>query len=135
MITIVENTLRDGSYVVDFQFTSRNTFDITNGLARLGFKMIEVGHGLGLGAWNNPKAGLSKENDEEYIRAARKAADGNAQIGVFFIPGLGTKDDMKRAKDAGVDFLRIGANIDSFRVTKEYLGYAKELGLFSCINL
>ena len=84
MINIVENTLRDGSYVVDFQFTSQNTYDITKGLRDLGFKMIEVGHGLGLGAWNNPKAGLSKQTDEEYIRAAREAAK-NAAIGVFFI--------------------------------------------------
>src|SRR5687768_11796614 len=108
MINIVENTLRDGSYVVDFQFTSQNTYDITKGLRDLGFKMIEVGHGLGLGAWNNPKAGLSKQTDEEYIRAAREAAK-NAAIGVFFIPGIGTHDDILKAKNAGIDFIRIGS--------------------------
>ena len=134
MINIVENTLRDGSYVVDFQFTSKNTYDLTKGLADLGFKMIEIGHGLGLGAWNNPKAGLSKENDEEYIKAARKAAP-NASIGVFFIPGVGTKDDIYKAKEAGIDFIRIGSNIDNFKITREYLDYSKQLGLFSAINL
>lgn len=135
MITIVENTLRDGSYVVDFQFTAKNTFEITGGLANLGFNMIEIGHGLGLGAWNNPKAGVSKESDEDYIKAARAAAGDRAQIGVFFIPGVGTKSDIKKAKEAGVDFIRIGANIDNFRVTQEYLAYSKELDIFSCINL
>lgn len=134
MINIVENTLRDGSYVVDFQFTSQNTHDLTKGLADLGFRMIEVGHGLGLGAWNNPKAGLSKENDREYIRSARKAAPG-AEIGVFFIPGIGTKQDMLIAKELGIDFIRIGTNIDNFRITREYLEYAKELGLFAAVNL
>jgi 4-hydroxy-2-oxovalerate aldolase len=134
VINIVENTLRDGSYVVDFQFTSKNTYDLTKGLDDLGFKMIEVGHGLGLGAWNNPKAGLSKENDEGYIQAAREAAK-NATIGVFFIPGIGTNDDILKAKDAGIDFIRIGSNIDNFRVTRNSLQYAKKLGLFSAINL
>src|SRR5688572_11889298 len=134
MIKIVENTLRDGSYVVDFQFTKEDTRRVTAGLARLGFEMIEIGHGLGLGAWNNPKAGLSKENDETYIRAARKASP-DAKVGVFFIPGLGTKADIKSAKEAGIDFIRIGTNIDTFRVTREYLEYAKELGLFAAINL
>ncbi|WP_276373591.1 hypothetical protein [Chryseolinea sp. H1M3-3] len=134
MITIVENTLRDGSYVVDFQLTAENTFDLTKGLANLGFKMIEVGHGLGLGAWNNPKAGLSRENDLTYIRSARDGAP-TAQIGVFFIPGIGTKNDILNAKNAGLDFIRIGANIDSFKLTREYLEYARDLGLFTAVNL
>jgi 4-hydroxy-2-oxovalerate aldolase len=134
MINIVENTLRDGSYVVDFQFTSENTFNITKGLSELGFEFIEVGHGLGLGAWNNPKAGLSRQNDLEYIKAAREASP-NAKIGVFFIPGIGTMTDIKNAKDAGIDFIRIGINIDNYKTTHDYLRYAKELGLFAAINL
>lgn len=134
MINIIENTLRDGSYAVDFQFTSKNTYDISKGLSNLGFDMIEVGHGLGLGAWNNPKAGFSKENDEVYIRSAREAAP-NSRIGVFFIPGIGTREDILKARNAGIDFIRIGTNIDNFQVTLEYLEYAKKLGLFVAINL
>jgi 4-hydroxy-2-oxovalerate aldolase len=134
VIKIVENTLRDGSYVVDFQFTSKDTFDLTQGMSDLGFEMIEVGHGLGLGAWNNPKAGLSKENDDQYIKAARMATK-RAQIGVFFIPGIGTKEDILRAKENGIDFIRIGSNIDTFEVTRDYLEYAKKLGLFCAVNL
>jgi 4-hydroxy-2-oxovalerate aldolase len=134
MIQIVENTLRDGSYVVDFQLTAQNTFDVASGLSRLGFDMIEVGHGLGLGAWSNPKAGLSKENDVDYIRAARRAAP-SAKIGVFFIPGIGTKQDIALAKEAGIDFIRVGINIDNFRQTLEYVEYAKSLGLFTAVNL
>ena len=61
MLNIIENTLRDGSYVVDFQFNKEQTGEISRGLNELGFNLIEVGHGLGLGAWKNPKHGLSKE--------------------------------------------------------------------------
>jgi 4-hydroxy-2-oxovalerate aldolase len=134
MINIVENTLRDGSYVVDFQFTAEDTYNLAKGLADIGFRMIEIGHGLGLGAWNNPKVGLSRESDERYISAARQGAP-NSNIGVFFIPGVGTKDDIQKATKAGIDFIRIGTNIDNYRIAREYVEYSKEQGLFSAVNL
>jgi 4-hydroxy-2-oxovalerate aldolase len=134
MITIVENTLRDGSYAVDFQLTANDTFKVTKGLADLGFKMIEVGHGLGLGAWNNQKAGISREDDKTYIQSARDATQ-EAKIGVFFIPGIGKKEDILGAKAAGIDFVRIGSNIDNFRITREYAEFAKSQNLFCAINL
>jgi 4-hydroxy-2-oxovalerate aldolase len=134
MINIVENTLRDGSYAVDFQFTSKNTFDLVKGLEELGFQYIEIGHGLGLGAWKNPKAGLARESDEEYIQSAKKAVK-ESLIGVFFIPGIGTKDDILKAKEKGIDFIRIGNNIDDFSKIRPYAEYAKSLGLMVCVNL
>lgn len=134
MINIVENTLRDGSYVIDFQFDKQQTFNITKGLRGLGFDFIEVGHGLGLGAWNNPKTGLSKENDEQYIIAAKNAAP-DAKIGVFFIPGIGTKNDIDIAVANGIDFIRIGNNVDTFEKTNEFAEYAKKKGLTVAINL
>lgn len=134
MINIVENTLRDGSYAIDFQFDKIQTLEITRGLNKLGFDFIEVGHGLGLGAWNNPKAGLSKENDETYIRAARLAAP-DANIGVFFIPGIGCYDDIDQACDNGISFIRIGSNVDTFRNARQFAEYSKKKGLFVAVNL
>ncbi|MEZ4938055.1 MAG: hypothetical protein R2799_10740 [Crocinitomicaceae bacterium] len=134
MIHIIENTLRDGSYTMDFQMTAKHTEDITRSLAQAGFEIIEVGHGLGLGAYNNPKTGLAAENDEIYIRSA-KAVAGNAKISAFFIPGIGTKDDMKKAADNGLDVIRIGINVNEFNKCREYAEYAKELGMFAGINM
>ncbi|WP_291726760.1 hypothetical protein [Bernardetia sp.] len=134
MINIVENTLRDGSYVIDFQFDRFQTARITKGLYDLGFEYIEVGHGLGLGAWNNPKTGLSKEDDQTYVRAAKEAAP-NAKIGTFFIPNIGTKEDIDKAVDAGISFIRIGNNVDYFERIREYAEYAKKKGLIVGVNL
>lgn len=134
MINIVENTLRDGSYVIDFQFDKYQTSNITKRLSELGFNMIEVGHGLGLGAWNKPLAGLSKENDSAYISAAVGAAP-NAKVGVFFIPGIGTLDDMDKAIDLGIKFIRIGSNVDTYNNTLKFVEYAKKRGLFTAVNL
>ena len=134
MIKIVENTLRDGSYLIDFQFDRNHTADISRGLASLGFEYIEVGHGLGLGAWNKPALGLSKENDSNYIRAAKEAAP-EAKIGVFFIPGIGTKEDIDTAIDDGIGFIRVGTNIDTFEKAHDFADYAKQKGLIVAVNL
>jgi 4-hydroxy-2-oxovalerate aldolase len=134
MLNIVENTLRDGSYVIDFNFTKEQTADITKGLFDLGLEFIEVGHGLGLGAWNNKKAGYSKEDDRTYITAAKEAAP-EAKVGAFFIPGIGNKEDIDIAVDSGVNFLRIGSNVDSYTSTLEFAEYAKNKGLWVAVNL
>ncbi len=134
MINLLENTLRDGSYVIDFQFNKQQTADVVGGLQGLGFKMIEVGHGLGLGAWNNPKCGLSAENDEAYITAAKKVA-GDAKIAAFFIPGIGNEDDIRAAAANGLDFIRIGTNINEFRKAKPFVELARSLGLMVAVNL
>jgi 4-hydroxy-2-oxovalerate aldolase len=134
MINIVENTLRDGSYVINFQFNKEQTSVITKGLYELGFEFIEVGHGLGLGAYNNSKVGLSKESDETYIKSAKEAAP-DAKIGVFFIPGIGTIDDVNKAVDNGISLLRVGSNVDTFKNTKPFVEHAKNKGLTVAVNL
>ncbi len=134
MITILENTLRDGSYVIDFQFDRQQTANITKELFDLGLKHIEVGHGLGLGAWNKTHFGLSKEDDVTYVRAAREAAP-EADIAVFFIPGIGTEEDINKAIEAGVSFLRVGTNIDTYKKAEYFAAYAKKKGIRVAINL
>ena len=134
MVQIVENTLRDGSYVIDFQFSEKQTGDIVSGFDQLGFDYVEIGHGLGLGAWNNPTTGLAKESDDAYINSAVSNRT-NTKIGVFFIPGIGSYKDIDKASKLGIDFIRIGINIDDFALTKPFAEYAKKKGLMVCVNL
>lgn len=134
MTTIIENTIRDGSYVVDFQLSLEQSNAIVKGLDWLGFEYIEVGHGLGLGAGKNPATGLSKESDEAYINGAKAVAQ-NAKVGVFFIPGVGSLDDIRMAADLGVDFIRIGVNIDRYAEMTAAAELAKQSGLWLGLNL
>ena len=48
--TNLEVTLRDGSDAIDFKFTVNDTELIGRALENVGFEMIEIGHGVGLGA-------------------------------------------------------------------------------------
>jgi 4-hydroxy 2-oxovalerate aldolase len=131
-VEILECTLRDGSYAVDFKFTENDTAILAGVLGRLGFRWIEVGHGVGLGAMKAGK-GSMPATDERLIEAAKRAAP-NAQIGCFFIPGIGTADQLKSAQAAGLDFVRIGYHAPEIEEAYPYLTLAKELGLKPCLN-
>ncbi len=131
-VEILECTLRDGSYAVDFKFTENDTAVLAGVLGRLGFRWIEVGHGVGLGAAKAGK-GAMPASDERLIEAAKRAAPG-ANIGCFFIPGIGTAEQLKSARAAGLDFVRIGYNAPEIEDAFSYLTLAKELGLKVCLN-
>jgi 4-hydroxy 2-oxovalerate aldolase len=131
-IDILDCTLRDGSYLINFQFNCHDTGFISNALESSGIKYIEVGHGLGLDAGSIK--GQPLEDDIAYIKSA-KVATNKALIGVFYIPGIGQLASIKKALDAGLDFIRIGVNIFDYQQAKESVEYAKSLGLEVWINL
>jgi 4-hydroxy-2-oxovalerate aldolase len=129
---ILEVTLRDGSYLIDFQFTAEDTATIAAALESIGFRWIEVGHGLGLNASQAGK-GMAAATDEEYMEAATQALD-HAKWGMFFIPGIGREEDIRLAASYGMSFLRIGTNVTEAAQAEPYIALAKELGLIVSYN-
>jgi 4-hydroxy-2-oxovalerate aldolase len=123
---ILECTLRDGSYAVDYQFTARDCGDLCAALESAGFDLIEIGHGVGLGG-SGAKHGHAAATDEEYCRAAAQSLK-KARFGAFFIPGIGTKEHLKMAREHGMRFIRIGTNITQVEEAKPFIEYAKKLG-------
>lgn len=133
MTEILDCTLRDGSYVNGFQFSTTETSLITKGLSDCGIKYIEVGHGLGLGASRKGGEFLAAETDQDYLKAAVEYA-GSSLVGVFCIPGIATLDDIKMAHAEGANFIRIGCNVDEVESTKKYIECARNLGMEVCAN-
>jgi 4-hydroxy-2-oxovalerate aldolase len=132
---ILECTLRDGSYAIDYQFTAHETETVTRALSDAGFKWIEVGHGVGLGA-SEKGIGEAKETDLDYIRAGKRAVDGSDSIiGSFFIPGIGEARHLDTAREAGLDLVRIGTNITEYKTAEASVKYAKSLGFLVSVNL
>lgn len=132
-IDILDTTLRDGNYAVDFQFTVRDTKIIAFALDGAGFDWIEIGHGLGLNASNSDK-GKAAASDREYLQAV-KGALRRAKYGMFFIPGIGRPRDIKMACDLGMSFIRVGTNADKVPEAKKYINLAKKMGLTVFSNL
>jgi len=132
-ITILDTTLRDGSYAIDFKFSMDDTKRIASALEKAGVRQIEVGHGWGL---NAESAGLGKalQTDEEYVIAARSVIS-KAIFGCFFIPGVARAGDLVMARDLGMDFVRIGNNITEYELQENYIKIAKNLGFHVSSNL
>ena len=132
MTKILDTTLRDGSYVVNFQITAEQTYQIAKALDAEGMDFIEIGHGLGLnaGSFDSMRGAC---NDEEYLEAAA-AAIKRAVWGAFFIPGIGRFEDIDLAAKYKMPMIRIGANINEFEKAERYIKYAKEKGMFVCAN-
>lgn len=129
---ILETTLRDGSYVIDFQFTAADTAVICGKLEEAGFDLIEVGHGIGLGA-SRAGAGKAAETDEAYMQAASKALN-KASWGMFCIPGIATLEDLDVGIANGMDFVRIGTNVEDAAKAEAFVRKAKKAGLWVACN-
>jgi 4-hydroxy-2-oxovalerate aldolase len=129
---IMEVTLRDGSYVVDFQFTAHDTATMASVLEKLGFRWIEAGHGLGLNG-SASGAGQAAATDEQYLEAMAGSVKA-ARWGMFYIPGVGRPEDLQRAVRYGMSFVRIGVNVTEAHKAESLIDLAKGLGLTVCCN-
>lgn len=131
-VRILECTLRDGSYVINFQFTEGDTKTICKALEDVGFDMIEVGHGIGLGASEKGK-GIAAESDETYLRAAAETVK-KADWGMFCIPGIAELKHVDLAGEYNMKFIRIGTNVEDYQESKPFIERAKKYGMFVCSN-
>lgn len=133
VLEILDTTLRDGSYVIDFQFTAEDTALIASTLEAAGIGLIEVAHGLGLGAAREGH-GDQASTDRETLETAASVLK-EARFGAFFIPGIGNHDDLELAADCGVHFIRVGTNITDLEEAQPYVEHAKRLGMTAFCNL
>jgi len=121
---ILDVTVRDGSYALDYQFETDQVAGIAGALDRTGIEYIEVSHGCGLGAGEN--LGLAaKATDAEYVGAA-KGAVRRAKIGVIAgaAPVTQFKDIDTIIED--VDFIRYFTNCANPRGIENNLNYTKK---------
>jgi 4-hydroxy 2-oxovalerate aldolase len=125
---IMDCTLRDGSYAINFKFNQKDTSVITKKLSRAKIPLIEVGHGIGLGA-SKKGLGNSACSDEEYCIAASESIEGESKWGMFCIPGISSIEDLKIASSYGIDFIRIGTDVLNIKSSRKFIEFAKSEGI------
>lgn len=133
MATILDCTLRDGSYVNNFQFTARDTKILCEKLQESGISFIEIGHGLGFGASRKGGKFEAAATDEEYLAAAQEVIT-EAKYGMFCIPGIATLDDVDLGAKYGMDFIRVGVNVTEVERTQAFVERAKHHGMYVATN-
>lgn len=126
-VKIVEVALRDGSHAIRHQYTIEQVQEVTKGLDDARIPYIEVSHGDGVGG-SSVQYGFSKTYDIELIKAAKEVTT-NSKISVLLLPGIGTVEDLKKAREAGADMVRIATHSTEADVSKQHIEAAKELGM------
>src|SRR3989344_2148954 len=79
--TLIDSTLRDGGYEVNFSFTPAEVATICQKLEEAGVRFIEIGRGVAMGA-----GGYRKDDsnaDEEYMDAATSVIKKAKEYGIF----------------------------------------------------
>ncbi|GHU21275.1 4-hydroxy-2-oxovalerate aldolase [Spirochaetia bacterium] len=129
-INIVDTTLRDGSHAVSHSFTVEQVTAIAAGLDRAGVDMIELSHGDGI-AGSSINYGFSKVSEMDLLEAAGKVVK-KAKLAVLLLPGVGTIDDLKKAKERGANAVRIATHVTEADIAIQHIGWAKQNCMFVC---
>jgi 4-hydroxy 2-oxovalerate aldolase len=131
-INLLDVTLRDGSYAINFSFSVSDTQLICKKMEEVGFKYIEIGHGVGLNA-SDAQHGVAVQTDEEYMVAAESVLK-KAKYGMFCIPGIARLEDIDLAHKHNMGFIRIGTNVTEVSQSEEYIKRAKKYKMLVSAN-
>ena len=126
-IRITDSTLRDGSHAMAHRFTEEQVRGVVHALDNAGVEVIEVTHGDGLGG-SSFNYGFSAVDDVKLVAAAVDEARA-AKIAVLLLPGVGTIEDLRRARDAGASVARIATHCTEADVSLQHFAAAREMGM------
>jgi len=126
-VRLTDTTLRDGSHAMQHQFTEEQVRATVHALDEANVEVIEVSHGDGIGG-SSFNYGFSKVEDITLVRAAREEA-ARAKIAILLVPGIGTMDDLRNAREAGASVARIATHCTEADVSIQHFGLARSLDM------
>lgn len=130
-IHILEDTFRDSLYITDFMIEPNILVAFVKRLTDIGFKHIEIGHSLGLGAYRSFASGFS---DQELLKKIPELLEKHC-LHQFFMPAIGNYEDAKEARKTGLYGIRVGIHADEFQQNRSLLEKLKNLGYHVSVNL
>ena len=126
-ITVHDMTLRDGMHPKRHQITLEQMRSIAQGLDAAGVPLIEVTHGDGLGG-ASVNYGFPAHSDEEYLGAVIPLLK-RAKVSALLIPGIGTVDHLRMARDLGVNTIRVATHCTEADVSEQHITLARKLDM------
>jgi len=127
LVKLHDMTLRDGMHPKRHLMTLEQMVDIATGLDEAGVPLIEVTHGDGLGG-SSVNYGFPAHTDEEYLSAVIPRMK-NASVSALLLPGIGTVDHLRMAKDLGVNTIRVATHCTEADVSEQHISMARKLDM------
>lgn len=124
-IILHDMCLRDGMHPKRHQITVEQMCTIAKGLDDAGVPLIEVTHGDGLGG-ESVNYGFPLHSDEEYLRAVIGTVK-TAKVSALLLPGIGTVEHLRMAKDLGVSTIRVATHCTEADVSEQHISLARKL--------
>lgn len=126
-ITLHDMTLRDGMHPKRHLMTLEQMRSIATGLDEAGVPLIEVTHGDGLGG-SSVNYGFPAHSDEEYLGAVIPLMK-RAKVSALLIPGIGTVDHLKMARELGVHTIRVATHCTEADVSEQHIAQARKMDM------
>lgn len=126
-VTMVDTSLRDGMSSLSHQFTPEQVARISRGLDVAGVRLIEVAHGIGIGA-SSVQYGFAAATDADYVRAAVGAVE-SANIAVLYVPGISTLGVLDETREAGASTVRVATHCTEADCAEQPIRHAREQGM------
>lgn len=126
-VTLHDMSLRDGMHAKQHQISLDEMVAISTGLDEAGMPLIEVTHGDGLGG-TSLNYGFPAHSDEEYLSAVIPKMQ-NAKVSALLLPGIGTVDHLRMAKDLGVSTIRVATHCTEADVSQQHIDLAAKMNM------
>ena len=126
-ITLHDMCLRDGMHPQRHQITVDQMVEVATALDEAGMPLIEISHGDGLGG-ASVNYGFPAASDKEYLSAVIPKMK-RAKVSALLLPGIGTVDHLRMAKDLGVHCIRVATHCTEADVSEQHIGLGRKLGM------
>ena len=126
-VTLHDMTLRDGMHPKRHQMTLAQMKAVATGLDEAGIPLLEVTHGDGLGG-SSVNYGFPAHSDEEYLGTVIPLMK-RSKVSALLLPGIGTVDHLRMAKDLGVHTIRVATHCTEADVSEQHITLARRLDL------
>ena len=124
-IRVHDMTLRDGMHPKRHLMSLEQMRSIASGLDQAGVPLIEVTHGDGLGG-SSVNYGFPAHTDYEYLSAVIPLMK-QAKVSALLLPGIGTVDHLKMARELGVHTIRVATHCTEADVSEQHITLARKM--------